>query len=351
MGAALNGGRHPSAKAVKVDGLKGFAEIAKHILYEVLGLLVPGGTFALAVAWAIEPGWASVLLRLGEQHTWLALGGAYILGYPVQSLSRPATTIFEWVLTRPAALLRLVGRVLPESVNEWIERRVAAFESVLTRRHAHSYAADDADSTVDYDVLMHAHWLPRLGLEAGRKLSPSQLRDLSFSELVGDRDRLDRFRAAASLARGVACAVTAVAWIFTWQLVIGERDVTWNAVGVALLGIVAYYGLMERADMYDRLWNAVLRSQFLCVASRTGLPGVASVRSSPTRIDEAATATRIGEAAESLREVTLAVQAPPSLPGAADTHDSSTAFGAPESSPIPAAMKHDGNRNGEHRGT
>ena len=39
-----------------MGGLKGFAEIAKHILCEVLGLLVPEATFALAVAWAIEPG-------------------------------------------------------------------------------------------------------------------------------------------------------------------------------------------------------------------------------------------------------------------------------------------------------
>jgi len=50
-----------------VDGLKGLAEITKHLLYEVLGLVLPGGLFALGITVVIDPAWAKAMLGFAAE--------------------------------------------------------------------------------------------------------------------------------------------------------------------------------------------------------------------------------------------------------------------------------------------
>jgi hypothetical protein len=252
-----------------MDGLKGFAEVAKHILYETFGLLIPGGILALVVALMSGPDTFAAALRFGDAHPWLATTGAYVLGYPVQALSRPLTTAFEWILLLPFVAFRAVARsVIPEAGYRWIATRLTRFRGALTGRHSHKLgdrSGGEADAVLE---LMRSYWAGRLGLADAAALSTGQLRDLSFSEVQAARDRLDRFRAAASLARGVATTVVIVVIALAYQLAVGDRQPTWELAFHAMLLIIAFSGLMERADMYDRLWHSVLRSQFLCAASQ-----------------------------------------------------------------------------------
>lgn len=247
-----------------MDGLKGFAEVAKHILYETFGLLLPGGLALLAVAGAVDPGLARAAIAFGRENTWLALGAAYVLGYPLQALSRPVTVAAEAILTAPTKLILWIIHLLP-AVGSGIDR----LERALTGRHAHTRDQDKRSATrVEFDALLGAYWGRRLGLPEGRRLSSAQARDLSFSQLLAERDGLDRFRAATSLTRAAAAVTVIVLGILGWQLVLGERRVTWPLVGVIELLLLAFYGLLERADMYDGLWRSALRSQLLCAVTR-----------------------------------------------------------------------------------
>lgn len=278
-----------------MDGLKGFAEVAEHILYETFGLLVPGGAFALAIAAALGGEALGALIVFVANHPWLSLAGAYVLGYPVQGISRPITEAFEWLLRLPGRLL--IGgllRLLPRSARGWVEARLASFEKRMTGRHSHA-PVETAPDTVDFENLSAQYWAIRLGIEGGQRLSKRQVQDLSFSVLTPERQQLDRFRAAASLARGVAVAVTAAFVVLFWQLWVGDLEPS-NARIVILMGLaVAFYGLLQRADMYDGLWRSIIPAQFLCAVTRDGRLARSS-DSAPVIAEPALPAGVIGQA-------------------------------------------------------
>lgn len=248
-----------------MDGVKGFAEVAKHILYETFGLLIPGGLSALAVAAAVDSSWLALLLAFARENPWLALGGAYVLGYLVQALSRPVNVIGEWILRSPSRLIVLAGQLVPGLAHR-AASAVAGVERALTGRHAHS--RDDHRPRADFDAIIEAYWKRRLGLAADAPISDTQTRNLSFSQLIGERDGLDRFRAATSLTRAASALAVLVTAILLAQVLRAERELTWHLVGVVELLVIAFYGALERADMYDDLWRSSLKSQFLCAVSR-----------------------------------------------------------------------------------
>jgi hypothetical protein len=254
-----------------MDGLKGFADIAKHLLYETFGLLIPGGVLAFGAAWVLGPKNWSAWLAFISDHPLLTLVAAYLLGYPLQSLSRPIITIAEWVLVSPTRLLGLIGRtVLSQPYQTKVLTAVQALEDALLRRHRHDHARGDGGETgVRLDDLVREHWQQRLSLPPDKVLSRQQAIDLAFSGVLPERDRLDRFRAAASLARGVAAALTLLATAVAIQFVSATPFVspTWHHVGMVVLYILVLYGLLERADMYDWLWRSVVPAQFLCSAT------------------------------------------------------------------------------------
>ncbi|MDB4873808.1 MAG: hypothetical protein JWM41_254 [Gemmatimonadetes bacterium] len=248
-----------------MDGLKGFAEVAKHILYETFGLLIPGGLGALTVVAAVAPSWLALLLAFARANPWLALGGAYVLGYLVQALSRPANAIGEWILQSPSRLIVLAGRLVPELARR-AASAVASVDHALTGRHKHS--RDDHRPRADFDAIIEAYWKRRLGLAADATISDTQTRNLSFSQLIGERDGLDRFRAATSLTRAASALAAIVMAILLAQVLRAERELTWQLTGVVELLVIVFYGALERADMYDDLWRSSLKSQFLCAVSR-----------------------------------------------------------------------------------
>ena len=241
-----------------MEGIKGIAEVLEHVLYEVLGLLVPGGVFAFAIAAALGEPWFSQLLSLVEQHPWLSLAGMYVLGYPIQGISRPVTSIFEGLILWPKHLIR--KRVRPS-----INSNLAKLAKWLNSRHGHSGTADAA---VDLAELARIYWTHRLGLPDEKRLTPRQVQDLSFSVLLPERKQLDRFRSATSLSRGVSVAVIVSILILVYRLLVGSIPLSASSAAVFIGLIVGYWGLTDRANMYDRLWRSVIPSQFLCAVTR-----------------------------------------------------------------------------------
>jgi hypothetical protein len=54
------------------------------------------------------------------------------------------------------------------------------------------------------------------------------------------------------------------------QTAMKDRPLSWTLVGWIAVLLIAFAALMERADMYNSLWNAVIQPQFL--ASDTDAP-------------------------------------------------------------------------------
>ncbi len=230
-----------------MEGLKAVAEVIDHVLYELLGLFLPGAAFVLLLAYVAGGETWTEALRLSAAHPWIAFGGAYLLGYAVQGISRPVVDAVGWVLGRPGWFLT------------WIRRKAGGGPE----------APRPLSEGADLDRVAEAVWRRRLGLVAEERLSTQQVRDLSFSVLGSARHRLDRYRAATSLCRGVATAVVVALALLLAQVAWGIRPVAWKTAGAAAGLLLAFVALRERSLMYDRLWGAIITPQFLA----STLPG------------------------------------------------------------------------------
>lgn len=246
-----------------MDDVKGFAEIAKHLLYETLGLLVPGAAFVTAIVIAVGGDAPDRTLVFASAHHWLAVLGTYVVGYVVQGISRPITTIAERVLQSPAMLLRLIGRAGLGPSYKKCAQFAEKLENALLKRHAHAHGRVATQTAPSFDALLRGYWSNRLALHDDIELAAQQVTDLSFSALLSERERLDRFRAAASLARGVAVATVAAMVAVIVGVVHHLSALSWRAVGITEVLIVTFYALMERADMYNRMWKVIVPTQFL----------------------------------------------------------------------------------------
>jgi hypothetical protein len=266
-----------------MEGLRGIAEVIDHILYEILGLLIPGTAVLLAISRLFGPETWQAVMFFGENHLWIAVGLAYALGYVVQGLSRPIVGLFAWFLGLPARLLGWpflhLSRARRRSLRRFgVEARKLGRKAQgwtkehLLDRHRPRETLVPRWQAVDFLVLAQQRWRIRLGLPDDRILSSKQITNLSFSDLLIERGRLDRFRAATSLCRGLAVAAALSLGLVALQMLLGQRSP--SAPNFLLLtGLtVAFYGLLERADFYDRLWESVLQPQFLAHETRERIP-------------------------------------------------------------------------------
>ena len=245
-----------------MEGLKAIVDGIERLLYEALGLVVPGAALVLAVAYILAgPEWSDLLTFI-DGHTWLAIGAAYVLGYAIQGISRPVTTALGWLLFLPIWLmLAVAGLPRWRQLRQWANMCLSILRQRLVGRDAPKQAADD---TFDLTDLTEAYWTLRLTIPTGKRLSTSQVRDLSFSMLLTERKYLDRFRAASALTRGVAVAAVAAFSLLLYQITMGVRPLS-TLLAAALVGLlVVFYGLIERAGMYDALWREIVPAQFLC---------------------------------------------------------------------------------------
>lgn len=260
--------------------LKGFAEIAEHLIYEALGLLLPGVAAALLAVAVLAPEAWGPTMTFGSARTALVLAGAYALGYVVQSLSRPVCNLTGWALARPWA----VARWAAEHVRPGLGSRLEAGKERAVRwlRAGHAPADDAAtDEHVVLADLVHAQWHARLAAPAGRRLRARDIVDLSFSALGDERRRLARLRALTSLCRALAALVALGFWgllgalIGVWALLGLQRQAwpvtAWALGGLALLWL-AFVSFIERADLYDGMWTKIIPSQFLANVGAAASP-------------------------------------------------------------------------------
>lgn len=243
-----------------MDAVKGIADVVEHVLYETLGLLLPGAVLLLAVTAAWNPAAGANLIEVSGDHPWFALLAAYLAGYVVQGLSRAIVVTADALLSAPG---RFVFWALPDRVGDWVRRLEGR---VSASRHTHSQSADD-NAEIDLETIAQEYWQRRLGV-SGRRFSAAQLRDLAFSEILPVRKQLDRFRAATSFCRGCAAIAAMSAVAVAVQTARGAQPVSALSFAAVISAIVVFYSLMERADMYDRLWRSIVPVQFLCAASR-----------------------------------------------------------------------------------
>lgn len=229
-----------------MDSIQGVVDAFEKLLYDVLGLLLPGGVLLCAGARVLGGDTWTAALAFAGQHPWLSVATAYLVGLALQGLSRPLVN-----------LCRLPGRGLRAVAGSGLRRAGAFLQS------GHRATREDRPTTEGVDLLgvLKRYWSTRVPLEEGEELSRQQVVDLSFSAILDHRRQLDRFRAATSLARGVAAALVPVVVVLGFQLAAGLRPR--RATAFVLLGalLVAIYGLIERADWYAGLWRSVLHSQ------------------------------------------------------------------------------------------
>lgn len=248
-----------------MDTFKGIADVLEHVIYETFGLLVPSAVLVFGGAAALGEGAWSNVLAFASDHPAIALGATYLVGYPLQGLSRPLMNVADAIFSAPGRLLREIPRV-----DDWFNRVEAALGS--QHRSVPDRTPDRLmeHAPVDLDVLAAEYWAKRLSLPTAKRLAREQVVSLSFSELLPERRQLDRFRSAASLCRGAAAAVIAVLSILVGQLLFGHFSPSATLFALFAVLVAVFYGLIERANMYSELWRSVVTAQFLRTVTSTG---------------------------------------------------------------------------------
>ena len=249
--------------------MKGLTDLVEHLVYETLALLLPGTVLVvLAIAVVFPDAWQSTV-EFGDAHPWVAVGVGYLAGFFIQSLSRPVCNVGRWLLGVPyRVLLAGIGRVGGRTLRSRVEAAVTV--SIRWLRSGHSPGAEDRnEGHVRLADVEDKHWRARLGISADKQIRRRDLLDLSFSGLGDERRRLARFRALTSLCRAIAALAAIAGWVLVGAI-IGPWPLTGAAAATGLAVLILFVAFLERADMYDRLWSAIITPQFLANVSAGG---------------------------------------------------------------------------------
>jgi hypothetical protein len=263
-----------------MSGFKDIADVADHLIYEVIALLLPGALLGLLFIGVLGPDVAGInawrdALNFVSSHEVIAAAISYSFGYVVQGLSRPVThrldAVLKWLgrsVNRPR--IWLLREVL--SGRGWVERKVLRWPESLPPK---SNAADNK-SSINLEELMSKRLAQRLGLDEVHSLTSRDVQDLAFSALLPEVKRLERFRAAASCVRGLA-TVLAIGWLtLVVELAVGlvSRDgwpLTWWSIGALAAMTAAFEALLSRERMYEATWRSIIAPQFLIATTEAPL--------------------------------------------------------------------------------
>lgn len=273
-----------------MSDLRAGFESAEQAVYETLGLAMPGAAAWFAVLCVASPERLPDALRLVEAHRWLALGTAYLSGYPVQSVSRPVVNLTRAALGLPASSVTFAVGLFSKPVAAKVRQFLAAGWRWLKRGYGPKRDPAGAEC-VPLSTLAHTHWNRRLSLESDEKIATFDVLNLSFSTLGAEQRRLHRLRAITALCRAMAAIMAVALWLLAAALV-WQWPVTLADIGAAAGLAVLFGAFVERADMYDALWTSIILPQFLADASTS----VASTSIAPTRIASTSIASPTGGA-------------------------------------------------------
>jgi hypothetical protein len=249
------------------DGL----ETVEQAIYESLGLVLPGAVALAGGACVLIPDALPAMLGFAAAHQWITLAICYLVGYPVQSLSRP----IDKVTVLPVQLsVRFLGKLWPAAA-AWLTstwRRVGKWLQSGHRPQREDGSNSDSRSLASLSAIEHASWAARLGLRDDQRLDAFDVKNLSFSTLGADQRRLHRFRAITSLCRAMASMAAAAALLSVYLIARGRFSL--SGVTIVLACIVVFLAFRERANMYDGLWNGIITPQYLANNARSA-PAIA----------------------------------------------------------------------------
>jgi len=248
-----------------MNDLKGLADVVDHLVYEVIGLLLPGSIILLVSVAVVLPEQWSGALGFAGLHPWIAVGAAYTAGYLLQSLSRPICNLTSWALTTVPRLSVWFLRRVSQGAHGWLKEKTSSLGRWLIGGDTPpANTSDDARAVLE--AVAAGYWERRLGLASGLSLGRRDVIDLSYSAIGDERKRLLRFRSANSLCRGLA-AIAALGLGGVVAGLLGPLPINMNTVLAVVALIIIFWGFMSRADMYDSLWNEILVPQFLALAT------------------------------------------------------------------------------------
>lgn len=276
-------GDHPGELSVAaelegpVDAVKSATDALREIVYDVVGLLLPAAALIAMLAYVISADAGARVIAYAEAHAWLTVAGAYLLGNPLQAISRPVTRVLRLVARAAGgALPWLAHRVGWNTGERTLRRGGAAVAAFLTGRHAGpdgviGTANDTFDGTLDIKAACAAQWRQRLGLAETMRLTPFQVDALCYSVLQR-RESIDRFRAAASLCRAMAAVVALAGGLHVW---VSMRNATLSSP--TSLGMLAGFGVLcwgfsHREDLYERVRTEALMAQTLVTGVGPAVP-------------------------------------------------------------------------------
>ncbi|MGB7211719.1 MAG: hypothetical protein WBC97_03755 [Gemmatimonadales bacterium] len=232
--------------------LKGLAEVVDRLVYEVIGLLLPGAVMIGASMPLLTDHSRQDVFGFAMAHIWLTVGMCYVTGYFVQGISSPVCTVTRAFV---ALLARISGNLakIPHKMRRGGPRNGAVVDTNVDSQQPIFAALPELAQNI---------WRRQLSLSAQNKLSSQDLIDLAYSTLGEERQRLLRFRSAGSLCRGVATIAALAAWTLT-SVGLAALSASRGEILLATGLFVAFVAFDSRSRMYGQVWNSAVIAQFV----------------------------------------------------------------------------------------
>lgn len=237
-----------------MNALQGITDLIETVIYEALGLVVPGLLLLVAVAALFSQYDSHTIVSCLEIHCFSTLIAAYVLGYGIQGMASVGVQILR-------SLFRYARRCLR------CRRTRRCCNSMLER-----IGLNDPQDTDATNVLRRAarnYWIETAPhLSCGDLGNDYMLASLCYSVLGPATSRLERFQGTKHIARGstvvtiFSIVAIPIQYLRTHQMIAGDWCLV---VGALLICVVA---LVERTARFSRLSDTMFCSQFRACALR-----------------------------------------------------------------------------------
>lgn len=230
-----------------MNTIQSIGDLIESIIYEVLGLVIPGLVLLVALAGLfpehlVQHTSGSVVAYF--ETNWIAaVLAAYVLGYVIQGIAAIAISLGE----------RTSMRKPPDGGGDRLSPPEARSSCI---------DPDDAAATRAFRSTAKQYWK-----KPGRGLKNTELNDyavasLCYAAIGSSTKRMERFQATKHLARGVTIVCIFTILTLFIQTLLGPRQCNLDLDLVLVALIVCVLALLERTARFGRLWDTILFSQF-----------------------------------------------------------------------------------------